>query len=203
CVALDGRLKVAQYSQWDGYPSGQGLTVYQFAKTLKDTNLESFKQKVSNLKHLSHEDIVAKYAKLGTISEDGDISDETACKFKRNYPHLTRDCGANVLSLIASGQAEEVRLQVEFASDSLFCEWAYVLDLDREVLEVYRGFQESPHSGQRFSATCRGPGDKFYPVALLIEFPFNKLPRTKNSFVKKCSVASDLMDAERQAKKVK
>ena len=27
-----GKLKVAQYGQWDGYPSGQGATILAFAK---------------------------------------------------------------------------------------------------------------------------------------------------------------------------
>lgn len=27
-----GEIKVAQYGQWDGYPSGQGATILEFAK---------------------------------------------------------------------------------------------------------------------------------------------------------------------------
>ncbi|MHC5949058.1 hypothetical protein ACVXZ3_04645 [Providencia hangzhouensis] len=32
CVAKDGDYKVAQYGQWDGYPSGQGLTLLTFLR---------------------------------------------------------------------------------------------------------------------------------------------------------------------------
>jgi len=33
---------------------------------------------------------------------------------------------------------------IDFIKDSLFCEWAYLINLDRGVLEVYRGFQHKP-----------------------------------------------------------
>lgn len=29
-VVVDGQIKVAQYGQWDGYPSGQGVDVLKF-----------------------------------------------------------------------------------------------------------------------------------------------------------------------------
>ena len=32
-VQLDGEYKIAQYSQWDGYPEGQGLGCLNFLKT--------------------------------------------------------------------------------------------------------------------------------------------------------------------------
>ena len=30
CVVSDGDYKVAQYGQWDGYPSGQGAAILEF-----------------------------------------------------------------------------------------------------------------------------------------------------------------------------
>jgi len=36
----------------------------------------------------------------------------------------------------------------EFIRDSLYCEYAYILNKDTNELEVYRGFQESPPEGR-------------------------------------------------------
>ena len=33
---------------------------------------------------------------------------------------------------------------LDFASDGLFCEWAYVIDLDTRRFEVYTGFHKEP-----------------------------------------------------------
>lgn len=86
------------------------------------------------------------------------------------YPSLARETSAGILALIAragrtatkdamagdaKGDAENepkkipVRLDLEFANDALFCEWVYVVDLDKEVMEVYGG-AEAKHEAHRF-----------------------------------------------------
>lgn len=47
-----------------------------------------------------------------------------------------------------------VRLDLEFANNVLSCEWAYVIDLDTEVLEVYGGGDQK-REGHRFNDVGR------------------------------------------------
>lgn len=55
-------------------------------------------------------------------------------------PSLSRDCGAQILSLVAHAKEKvAIRLMPEFIMDTIYCEWAYVIDLDAEVFEVYSG----------------------------------------------------------------
>jgi hypothetical protein len=69
-----------------------------------------------------------------------------------------------------------------FPADSLFCEWAYVVDLDGDGrFEVYQGFQHSPHDKGRFAD--REPAERggsgvgtYYPVALVASWPLAQLP---------------------------
>jgi flagellar motor switch/type III secretory pathway protein FliN len=89
---------------------------------------------------------------------------------KQLYPSLSRDTSAKILSMIArtsltdseggdnaesrpeatdSNKKIPVKLELEFANDGMFCEWAYVIDLDKEVLEVYGGC-EKKRDGHRF-----------------------------------------------------
>lgn len=37
----------------------------------------------------------------------------------------------------------------EFLADSLFCEWAYIMNLDDQQFEVYRGFNKNPNARGR------------------------------------------------------
>lgn len=42
-VKSKGKVKVAQYGQWDGYPTGQGQTIADFLNS--DVDLEDFAKK--------------------------------------------------------------------------------------------------------------------------------------------------------------
>ena len=42
-AVMDGKTRVAQYGQWDGYPEGQGTTILEF---LKSADLDLFKKKL-------------------------------------------------------------------------------------------------------------------------------------------------------------
>lgn len=117
-VKLDGELKVAQYGQWDGYPTGQGATIQEF---LKEVDLPKFKEQVKNLKEITDEE-----AKVVEADEN----------WTQNYPYLSRDAGAGVLKMIADGEVKFVSLYPDFKDDTLFCEYWYELDLDKETITM-------------------------------------------------------------------
>jgi hypothetical protein len=84
-----------------------------------------------------------------------------------------------------------VDLDTDFAADSLFCEWAYVVDLDAQQLEAYKGFQKEKHDRGRFAGMepKRSPRTKaveYYPIAKFAEWKFDALPADTNAFVKAC-----------------
>lgn len=50
-VTVDGTRKVAQYCQWDGYPSGVGKDIAKFLSDIGEGNmLKEFKSKVRGLR---------------------------------------------------------------------------------------------------------------------------------------------------------
>lgn len=131
CIYQDKEFKVAQYGQWDGYPSGQGADIVKFLKERYEP--ETF---------ASH---AAKTRELTDLEVKG--VDATP-NWDKVYPHLSRDCGAEILDYVQNNPEPTVIRQVEFAADSLFCEWAYVLNLDTNELEVYQGFNHNGISGR-------------------------------------------------------
>jgi hypothetical protein len=71
-----------------------------------------------------------------------------------------------------------LQLDVDFGADSLFCEYAYVLDMDNNVLEFYRGFQKKPHGCGRWATMpVVRPEDKekYYPIKLMFSIPFSEI----------------------------
>ena len=48
-VFMDGKYRVAQYGQWDGYPEGQGLTCLRFVRD--QMNEKYFRDALSRIKY--------------------------------------------------------------------------------------------------------------------------------------------------------
>jgi len=65
--------------------------------------------------------------------------------------------------------------QADFLKDSLFCEWGYVINLDKGVLEIYRGFQKAP-SKNRYHTN--GDDSGYYNCYLIREVPFATIRET-------------------------
>lgn len=175
-VVLDGDFKVAQYGQWDGYPTGQGVDVLNFCKT---ADLDSFRDEVRKVRFTTEEDkdtIKARWAEVGA-DDSGWVTMAQSDKFYADprFAPLSRDVSANVLSLIAEGKVEFLNDSRDFGKDSLFCEWAYVIDLDENVLECYKGFQKDTPTLGRW-AGLRDDESDYAAVTLAAEFALDALP---------------------------
>lgn len=178
-VVLDGEMKVAQYGQWDGYPGGQGVDILAFLRT---ADLETFKDEVRKVRFMTEADKAAMDARWSGLGvEDGWATMEQSDKFYADpkFAPLSRDVSASVLHLIADGKVEFLTDNSDFALDSLFCEWAYVVDLDRDVFEVYEGFQKSAPkrgrwAGQQVTDDVRPT--EYYAVEMVGEFKVSELP---------------------------
>jgi len=179
-VKIDGEIKVAQYGQWDGYPEGQGVVILTFLKDLiKTEGLSEFKARCRSLRFATE-------AELKRINKDP--------KWSENYPELSRDAGGKILEMIAAAETELLLYnQLDFAADSLFCEFAYFIDFDAGTLEVYKGFNRTRlGKDQRFAylePKCDKDPEtgkiKYYPVRLWHTFELSKLPSEK-SFLQTC-----------------
>jgi hypothetical protein len=165
-VILNGETKISQYCQWDGYPSGQGEKVLQF---LLLNDIAELKTKVAAVQDLTDEEIKVLNASQG--------------EWLNTHPHLSRDVGPKILDYVMHKGVTKVVRDMLFAADSLFCEWAYVIDLDNEVLEVYKGFNKTPLAeGERFYSLKKkeyvSDDSEYYPIKLYRKFKFSELTQT-------------------------
>jgi hypothetical protein len=138
-VKSKGKVKVAQYCQWDGYPSGQGANIVKFITTKLNTKdkLKDFKQKVDKLEEYTQEEISHLLFKHTRIDKHGMTNMEDVEKLNKLFPELSRDIGPKVLDLIADGSVRKIDNQIEFVNNTLYCEYIYELNLDKNELEVY------------------------------------------------------------------
>ena len=153
-VMIDGEYKIAQYGQWDGYPSGQGVTALNFLRT---ANLDAFADKVRATRFISEDESRAAWAECGANPDSDFVSMAVANIHDTKYPELSRDTGAKILNLVLTAPPGIGLVNsIAFASNALYCEYAYVIDLDKGTFELYRGFDNGLSAeGERFSNGIR------------------------------------------------
>ncbi len=199
CVISGGKHCIAQYGQWDGYPSGQGINILRF---LHNGDVDGLREKAPKCVFVDKEDYRKMWKEFGVDIETQSIDMETSDKFLNKYPQFSRDVASNILKMVASSESGlKLWDDYDFAADSLFCEWAYVIDFDKETFEVYKGFNtNSLNSNERFAGMkCKErmniDDTQYYPVRLVAEFKLTELPTAKE-FIEQLELQPDENEGE-------
>lgn len=192
-VIKDSKPVVAQYGQWDGYPSGQGSVILNF---LRNTDMDKFNKQLNRVRFINpkkEKEIKSFLKSIGC--KDSWMNMDQSAQYKQKYPLLSRDNGGAILEMITNSKGKNllwVSNNSEFAGNSLFCEWAYVIDLDKGTFGVYKGFNQSPLTEKdRFFYLQDETKSGYYPVKKLTSFSLKKLP-TVERFVEKCNKLSEV-----------
>lgn len=121
-----GDVVVAQYGQWDGYPSYSGVRMLNF---ISEYNmLDKIKTALSKCRFGSEEELEAIY----NTWNDNPMANEYGA-FAIQYPSLARDTGVDILKTIVYSNGEVLLSnQAEFENDDLFCEGVYTLNFQTQ-----------------------------------------------------------------------
>lgn len=174
-VQLDGEYKIAQYGQWDGYPDGKGIDVLHFLRNRMDE--EKFKAALRHSSFISDEALAKLWRACG-MQDDGLILLADMDTMKRHHLEFHRDTSAKILDLVQSRpNGMQLENSIGFAADGLFCEWAWVVDLDKRTFEGYRGFGSEPLTEQDRFYFLRDLEENGYSgVRLVAEWSIDELP---------------------------
>lgn len=171
CVIKDGDFKVAQYGQWDGYPSGSGVNILAWLSDPK-ASFERLAEVVDNVIRMRGNEENQTWVEID--KEDGLVI--PVADFDK-YPSFTRNMGSEVLEYLVSTENPIVVLDEKFAQDSLMCEWVYVIDLDSMNFDIYEGFNNTPLAEcELFYTDGNEEREGYYPVRLVKSYPLNFLP---------------------------
>lgn len=186
----EGRYALGQYGQWDGYPSGQGVSLLDALR--KPGLMGKVKANLSRL-------YVPTPAQIAVMDAELRASGKSLAQFT---PSMSRDTSSDIMEIIAGLDGDErlpVRNGIGFAGNSLFCEWAYVIDFDKRTFEVFKGFNHDPlPEGERFAdpALTLEKSDGYYPVRHVVTFSLDDLPGD-DTFMSHCEPPDE--DSEEQA----
>lgn len=182
-IRVDGKY-FGVYNHFDSYLSGLGVTIIEFIHKLNEKKKwKQFKENVRKIELVSldttpSKELKAKYLKY----TDLDVSSQSL----NDWYCLLRDTQNGIwLNEVFKGDLEHVIDGSDFILDSLFCEYAYILDLDNCKLEFYRGFQRVKQKNNPFG-TGRlekewedGTKHKseYYPCKLITKIKFKDINR--------------------------
>ena len=162
------------YNHSDSYPDGLGADLTDFVRNLaKNGQTQTFKANAAKVKMVNSQSKPSEkvYAYYHGLTGGSMLGAER--ERKEFYSLLRGYQGVAGLDAILSGQLKHITKDPEFIKDSLFCEYAYILDLDREVLEYYEGFTKvKPSPDYEFGTECGGQG--YYACRKVGEVPFAK-----------------------------
>lgn len=151
--------KVANYGQWDWYPTGQGEWVRAF---LSEVDLSIFEKKVAACRAITNEELEA-------IPENNG-------EWAKEYPWLSRDAGSDILKYIMEDKSV-LKMAEDCLIPNMWIEWSYLINLDAMTLTIYRW---SILSHEKY---VRKPNDH-RPAVAMHTYSLDNLP-TKEQWAKK------------------
>jgi len=176
---LDGKYYLA-YNHHDSYPEGLGQQILDFISYLK---LKTNKIIKNNLQRLEEQEILNIInAKLKEcinnfiiFENDGSEISEKFYRERKSYDTLYE-----YLVALYDKECPENRwlLENDFIKDSLFCEYAYIINVDNGTLDLYNGGQKEPQEGNPFGIECNK--DKYYPCAVVGSIKFKDIDKIKD-----------------------
>jgi hypothetical protein len=183
------------YNQFDSYPSGKGLENLTWLRGIEWTSaLPKFRQLATDCLLV---DDKTEPTPLDIHALRGWTDLSVSTQQTDDWYCLTHETHGSIEMMLRCGYIEDFS---SFPLESLFCEWGYIVDFDRNVFEVYQGFQKSrPKKGRwkgrptvaenkiNFEAHLRyceeNDIEPYQPkvpdykaIELIASYPFNALP---------------------------
>lgn len=188
------------YNHSDSYPSWLGRKVLEFCANNTIENLEKFFNKIE----LVDESSKPTEEQIKKCVEAGYYNGVVSTKSVDDWYCLLRNLQGNFdeYQNLIDDEAKTIFMTdcISFIKDSLFCEYAYIINLDDEVLEFYEGFQKEAQKGNRYGETEE---DGYYPCKLVFAISLDEIIETDiDSMVEQMETGFEYPEYVEQFKKL-
>ncbi len=160
------------YNHWDSYPKGLGL---DFFRALKEAAIDAIHSVATKLRVVKGDDVPSKEdLKKYKHLHDREVGSGHEVEGGVSWYQLIRGAQGEISDYV-NGKVDVIEDGASFLLDSLFCEWAYILNLDTGMLEVYKGFNSDRNAPGRYASLQRERGGEYVGVSLLLSFRLSML----------------------------
>jgi hypothetical protein len=164
------------YNHFDSYPENLGADIVKFVRSC---TIEELNQIFDSIVMIDERSMPT----LMQIKEceqwyDASVSNQT----RTDWYCLLRNAQGDIFAL---KQGLKYMLNhKDFIKESLFCEWGYIINLDTNELEIYKGYQRRPNNNRY---ACKADEDGYYNCALIRSYPLDEI---SENWIKEVSEAA-------------
>lgn len=172
------------YNHCDSYPSWLGVKIVLFISDLTETDLN----KLFDSLELVEEDSKPTKEQKVLCKKFGLYNNIVGTRSDDDWYCLLREAQGNFSlyeAIAKESDSKKCRMPFinsnDFIKDSLFCEWAYIINLDTGNLEIWKGFQKKPHKSNRYGITHDSSG--YYPCWIVKRIKLDDIRNDKEKYV--------------------
>jgi len=169
----NGQDKV-MYNHSDSYPDYLGLTVLEAVRKYSDEQLIAAHKKITLVDpdEKPSEELQAQYTKYHC----GGVSTGK----KSEWYSLLREAQGNIDAYVTDDKLAHMINGRRSMFDSLFSEYAYIINLDDKTLEFYVGFNKDKNAAGRYASFTEDPKEAYYGVRLVKAYTFEQVRSAKS-----------------------
>ncbi|MBO7697356.1 MAG: hypothetical protein J6T10_32405 [Methanobrevibacter sp.] len=158
------------YNHFDSYPSGLGREIIEFIQN-NCLELENICKRII----LVDEESTPTEKQIEELKDFADLTVST--RSENDWYCLLRKAQED-----KNVYAQGLKYMIDnknFILDSVFCEYAYIINLDTKKLEIYVGFQNIPDETNRYG--CQPNSEGYYPCRLVYAIDLIDVIRCKDN----------------------
>jgi hypothetical protein len=184
---IDGKT-VAAYNHYDSYPDYLGRKVI---KALRGRDMEQVKASAKAVETIN-ENVPPTQEQIDRCKAAGTVDLSVSNRSENDWYCLLRGAQGDIAGLLDGKVPYMSGNGAEFLSDSLFCEYAYIINFDEGLLEFYKGFNKDMSAPGRYAKVDKPDRQGYVGVALAGTIPLQELQdgvTEEDALVKRMKVA--------------
>jgi len=198
------------YNHYDSNPDGLGKEALEFiAKVNKDKGWATLKERIEALKYVKESDTPDVDIAKSMAQRYSNVSNAVRTKayVGMDWYNLLRDIqGVGYYDEIYAGRLGYYIDSIDFIRDSLFCEYAYIMNLDDMTLDMYLGSQTKRQEGNPFAFKHNQiiydeDTHIYYPCALIGTMPLEGITDAEKASQEMVSLYEEMEGAEEDNEK--
>jgi len=186
------------YNHFDSYPEGLGKCMCEFISTSNKFELNDMYKAITLV--AEHKPATAEEADFCITAGlyDNTVSSGEPTDW---YCLLRREQGdLNLIRDVINRYGKAYMIDSHtFIEDSLFCEFAYIINLDTDTLDIYRGYVKNAYPIERDPETGRRHNRMYLPCQMYMSVPLEDLYGANDIEIDETiSIASEVLNREEE-----